>query len=176
MTAMSSPMPEPPRPRDVEGLPLYEVYEATGQLLLVTSTLPDDLEPSDVVYQRPWATAMPPDRCARRMVVNHLPATEARQDGLRPSSPRYLREDNPGKHDLYIYGQSSADGMACIGCSWQASRPTDIGSALKDHDDQLGEPHDCTIWLPRRREGAWFCPCGLQLVTTQRNWREPCLS
>ena len=42
-----------------QGLVLFEVYEASGSLLLVTSdsTLIDPLEPGDIMVRRPWATA-----------------------------------------------------------------------------------------------------------------------
>lgn len=41
-----------------QGLVLFEVYEANGSLLLVTSALDrSELEPTDRVYRRPWATA-----------------------------------------------------------------------------------------------------------------------
>jgi hypothetical protein len=42
----------------VQGLDLFEVYEASGALLLVTSdaTLAD-LQPGDVMIRRPWATS-----------------------------------------------------------------------------------------------------------------------
>jgi hypothetical protein len=42
----------------LQGLVLFEVYEATGSLLFVTSdaTL-IKREPGDVVIRRPWATA-----------------------------------------------------------------------------------------------------------------------
>lgn len=39
----------------------------------------------------------------------------------RIETPRDRRERFPGKHEVYVYGQASADGMACIGCDWQAS-------------------------------------------------------
>ncbi|NGZ99649.1 hypothetical protein G5V59_02635 [Nocardioides sp. W3-2-3] len=49
---------EPLAPR-LQGLDLFEVYEANGALLLVSSSLPDDLDPTDRIYIRPWATSAP---------------------------------------------------------------------------------------------------------------------
>ena len=49
-------------PRTPEGLVLFEVYEANGSLLAVSSFLPDDLDRTDVVYRRPWATAAQAER------------------------------------------------------------------------------------------------------------------
>ncbi len=47
-------------PREVEGMVLFEVYEANGSLLYVSSTLDRAaLEPGDTVYRRAWATAAP---------------------------------------------------------------------------------------------------------------------
>lgn len=45
----------------VQGLVLFEQYEANGSLLVVTSD-PSDLrlEPGDFVVRREWATAVPP--------------------------------------------------------------------------------------------------------------------
>lgn len=46
-----------------QGLDLFEVYEANGALLLVTSALDrSELQPTDRVYRRPWATAAEPTR------------------------------------------------------------------------------------------------------------------
>lgn len=45
----------------VQGLDLFEVYEANGSLLFVTSALDrSELDPTDVIYRRPWATAAKP--------------------------------------------------------------------------------------------------------------------
>ena len=41
-----------------QGLVLFEVYEKSGALLLVTSSLADaELLPTDYVVRRPWASA-----------------------------------------------------------------------------------------------------------------------
>lgn len=41
----------------VQGLDLFEVYESTGALLVVTSDLTSvNVEPTDVVYRRAWGT------------------------------------------------------------------------------------------------------------------------
>lgn len=51
---MSAPTPQ--------GLVLFEVYEKSGELLLVTSALDrNELEPGDFVVRRPWATAAAPE-------------------------------------------------------------------------------------------------------------------
>lgn len=45
----------------LQGLDLFEVYEAGGQLLVVTSDLTSvNVQPGDVVIRRPWATAATP--------------------------------------------------------------------------------------------------------------------
>lgn len=50
-------------PRVPEGLDLFEVYEANGSLLYVSSFLDSrDFGPSDVIFRRPWATAAKPLR------------------------------------------------------------------------------------------------------------------
>jgi hypothetical protein len=47
----------------LQGLDLFEVYEADGSLLYVTSALDRaTLEPGDRVYRRVWATAAAPTR------------------------------------------------------------------------------------------------------------------
>lgn len=44
----------------VQGLDMFEVYEDSGALLVVTSDLTSvNVAPTDVVYRRPWATAAP---------------------------------------------------------------------------------------------------------------------
>lgn len=43
---------------ELQGLVLFEHYEASGALLVVTSDASAlQLEPGDVIYRRPWATA-----------------------------------------------------------------------------------------------------------------------
>ena len=50
--------PDIPR---VQGLSLFEVYEHSGALLLVTSDASGiKLEPGDVIIRRPWATSAYP--------------------------------------------------------------------------------------------------------------------
>ena len=45
---------------DVQGLVLFEQYEANGTLLFVTSDRTAlQLEPGDFIVRRPWATAAP---------------------------------------------------------------------------------------------------------------------
>lgn len=45
----------------LQGLDLFEIYEANGALLLVTSALDrTELGPTDRVVRRPWATAAAP--------------------------------------------------------------------------------------------------------------------
>lgn len=45
----------------VQGLILFEKYEADGNLLVVTSDRSAlQLEPGDFIVRRPWATAAPP--------------------------------------------------------------------------------------------------------------------
>jgi hypothetical protein len=45
----------------VSGMDLFEVYEASGSLLLVASTLESiDPQPGDYIVRRPWATAAAP--------------------------------------------------------------------------------------------------------------------
>lgn len=45
----------------VEGMEMFEIYEANGSLLYVSSALNvEDLQASDVVYRRAWATAAKP--------------------------------------------------------------------------------------------------------------------
>ena len=44
----------------VQGLDLFEQYEASGSLLVVTSDSSSlRLEPGDYIVRRPWATAAP---------------------------------------------------------------------------------------------------------------------
>lgn len=55
---MSAPTPQ--------GLVLFEVYEASGALLYVSSTIDrSELDPTDVIYRRPWATAAEPEQVRR---------------------------------------------------------------------------------------------------------------
>lgn len=50
-------------PRTPEGLVLFEVYEASGALLVVTSDGSEAraaMEDGDLLFRRPWATAAAP--------------------------------------------------------------------------------------------------------------------
>lgn len=50
-------------PRTPEGMVLFEVYVASGALLVVTSdgaAARDAMEPGDRIYRRPWASASEP--------------------------------------------------------------------------------------------------------------------
>ena len=45
---------------DIQGLVLFEQYEVTGSLLVVTSDVNTlRLEPGDFIVRRPWATSAP---------------------------------------------------------------------------------------------------------------------
>ena len=75
MTAWQPRRGEPAVAPDVQGLALFEQYEADGSLLLVTSDATDlRLEPGDFIVKRPWATASPAEE------VNRARTTEARRD------------------------------------------------------------------------------------------------
>lgn len=76
---------------------------------------------------------------------------------LWESIPSVKAQLHPGKHDVYIYGQSSADGMACIGCGWQISNLLSRPDAIVLHDNSKGLKHDCSNWIPNRDNE---CPCG----------------
>ena len=53
------------------------------------------------------------------------------------SIPANRRKAFPGKHDIYIFGQSSADGTACIGCSWQTHDTLFGDEAKAVHNKQM---------------------------------------
>lgn len=75
MTAWQPQRGEPAVAPDVQGLVLFEQYEADGSLLLVTSDATTlRLEPGDFIVKRPWATASP------AVEVNRARTTEARRD------------------------------------------------------------------------------------------------
>lgn len=80
------------------------------------------------------------------------------------STPSELRSAHPGKHHLYVFGQMSADGVACIGCSWQSWQPGHMRetiAAIRQHDTDMALEHDHDVWLPiERGPMAGTCPCG----------------
>lgn len=82
---------------------------------------------------------------------------EGYDKALWESIPSVRTQLYPGKHDLYIYGQGSADGMACIKCNWQVSEIFLKIDAIIIHDTQMGLEHDCLKWIPNRDNQ---CPCG----------------
>lgn len=52
--------------RRVEGMVLFEVYEANGNLLTVSSVIDRSiLEPGDTIVRRPWSTAATPEDVKR---------------------------------------------------------------------------------------------------------------
>lgn len=78
--------------------------------------------------------------------------------------PELWRHENPGKHELGIYGQSSADGWFCKGCAWQSSNiAMSENSARAEHDaflKRLVHQHD--DWMIREApSGDKYCAaCG----------------
>lgn len=61
----------------VQGLDLFEHYEANGNLLVVTSDWStSSVEPGDTIYRRPWATAAPAQMHARAEPPVTLPADD----------------------------------------------------------------------------------------------------
>lgn len=85
----------------------------------------------------------------------------------RPTSPvngtpAELAAMHPGKHQIYTYGQQQAEGVACIGCSWQStSRRFSSVAAIGEHDTDMGLVHDHDLWIPiERGPVAGTCPCG----------------
>lgn len=77
------------------------------------------------------------------------------------SIPSVRAERYPGKHDTYVYGQSSADGTACIGCSWQTSQILSGPAAVAEHDHAMKTEHQHQDWVPLEH-GLFIgtCPCG----------------
>lgn len=82
---------------------------------------------------------------------------------LWDSIPSVRAKKHPGKHDTYVFGQSSADGTACIGCSWQTHRVLTGPDAITQHDRDMGLTHDHETWVPLA-SGAeqGNCPCRSQ--------------
>ena len=70
-------------------------------------------------------------------------------------SPSEIAAANPGKHKTYIFGQSSADGTACVGCQWQTPTLLFGPAAVQAHDAEMGLQHDHSRWIPDQR----VCPC-----------------
>jgi hypothetical protein len=71
----------------LQGIDLFEVYEADGSLLLVTSALDRaTLEPGDRVYRRAWATAAVPTRVIPSGVSPPLWCDEH----MEPYCPRHV--------------------------------------------------------------------------------------
>lgn len=54
---------------------------------------------------------------------------------LWESIPAVRRQLYPGKHEILVYGQQSADGMHCLGCSWQVSYLMSEKEAKKAHNE-----------------------------------------
>lgn len=72
---------------------------------------------------------------------------------LWESIPSVRHAKYPGLHDTYIFGQSSVDGTACIGCQWQTYQILSGADAVRVHDEDCGTVHDCSQWVS--------CPCGV---------------
>lgn len=82
---------------------------------------------------------------------------------LWDSIPSVRAQKYPGRHETYIFGQSSVDGTACIGCAWQTSAILTGGKAVSRHDRDMGLTHDHDAWVPLQRgPHAGTCPCGAQ--------------
>jgi hypothetical protein len=79
---------------------------------------------------------------------------------LWDSIPSVRAKRHRGKHETYVFGQQSADGTACIGCSWQTHRVLTGPDAVAQHDRDMGLAHDHDTWVPLEsgaQQGA--CPC-----------------
>lgn len=77
------------------------------------------------------------------------------------ATPDGKRAKHAGKHEVYVYGQQRADGMACIGCSWQHSTVMSTPAAIARHDADQHLEHDKGLWVPIDRGPlAGTCPCG----------------
>lgn len=84
-------------------------------------------------------------------------APEGYDQKLWESIPSVKAQLHPGKHDIYIYGQSSADGTACIGCKWQTHELLEEKLAVSMHDQDMGLDHDHSAWI---QKSGGKCPCG----------------
>lgn len=79
---------------------------------------------------------------------------------LWDSIPSVRAQKNRGKHETYVFGQSSADGTACTGCSWQASRVLSRPISVAQHDRDMGLAHDHGSWVPLEHGPMrGTCPC-----------------
>lgn len=79
---------------------------------------------------------------------------------LWDSIPAVRAQKHPGKHQIYTFGQSSADGMACIGCRWQVAELLSGPDAVTRHDRDMGLPHDHSAWVPLEHgPHTGTCPC-----------------
>ncbi len=82
---------------------------------------------------------------------------------LWDSIPSVRAQKYRGKHETYVYGQSSADGTACIGCAWQIPGAVTGPTAIAQHDKDMRLLHDHDVWVPiERGPEAGLCPCGNQ--------------
>lgn len=93
-----------------------------------------------------------------------LAKARAYRDSTGFTLPELWRHENPGKHELTIYGQTSADGWMCKGCGWQDSNSRmSEKDARKAHDRSLGRPaHQHDDWMIREApSGDKYCAaCG----------------
>jgi hypothetical protein len=90
-------------------------------------------------------------------------APEGYDQKLWDSIPSNRAMKHRGKHETYVFGQSSADGTACIGCSWETSRVLTGAAAVEAHDADKRLTHDHDAWVPiERGTEAGRCPCGNQ--------------
>ena len=79
------------------------------------------------------------------------------------SIPSVRAMKHRSKHETYVFGQSSADGTARIGCSWKTNRVLTGAAAVGAHDATEGLTHDHDAWVPvERGPEADRCPCGNQ--------------
>ena len=97
-------------------------------------------------------------------------APEGYDQKLWESIPSVQAQLHPGKHKTYVFGQSSVDGTACVGCHWQTSKVLFGPAAVTAHDgvtggSELSTKHDCSVWLWEK--GA--CPCGKASEEAARN-------
>ncbi|WP_314191964.1 hypothetical protein [uncultured Arthrobacter sp.] len=82
---------------------------------------------------------------------------------LWDSIPSVRAQKHRGKHQTYVYGQSSADGTACIGCAWQTSEILTGATAVARHDADQGLAHNHDVWVAiEHGQDAGRCPCGSQ--------------
>lgn len=82
---------------------------------------------------------------------------------LWDSIPAFRTQKHRGMHEIYVCGQSSADGTACIGCAWQTHGAMTGAAAVEKHEKDMNLVHDHDVWVPNEHgPNAGRCPCGNQ--------------